>query len=176
MDSPKDIIRTALRTLQPGMRMVAALGVRGTPVFIQKSFLEPLLNNIFAQTLCDDEFDFLRDKVLAVEVSDLKLLLGFTCKNNRLYYLGSGCQPTVTIRGGSTALLQLINREQDPDTLFFQRKLEIEGDTEVGLNVKNLLDAIDDEDLPGYYKRAVQVVTQCRQWLAVGDNFRATAQ
>jgi predicted lipid carrier protein YhbT len=29
-------------------------------------------------------------------------------------------------------------RKQDPDTLFFQRRLVIEGDTELGLYVKNL--------------------------------------
>jgi len=34
-------------------------------------------------------------------------------------------------------------REEDPDTLFFNRKLVIEGDTELGLIVKNLLDSID---------------------------------
>jgi predicted lipid carrier protein YhbT len=34
-------------------------------------------------------------------------------------------------------------REEDPDTLFFARRLTIEGDTELGLVAKNLLDGID---------------------------------
>ena len=34
-------------------------------------------------------------------------------------------------------------REEDPDTLFFNRKLHIEGDTELGLITKNLLDSVD---------------------------------
>jgi len=39
-------------------------------------------------------------------------------------------------------------RKQDPDTLFFQRRLRIEGDTELGLYVKNLMDAIDLDSMP----------------------------
>ncbi|MGO2436765.1 MAG: ubiquinone anaerobic biosynthesis accessory factor UbiT, partial [Serratia proteamaculans] len=38
--------------------------------------------------------------------------------------------------------------KQDPDTLFFQRRLQIEGDTELGLYVKNLMDAIELEAMP----------------------------
>jgi len=34
-------------------------------------------------------------------------------------------------------------REEDPDTLFFKRKLQIEGDTELGLITKNLLDSVE---------------------------------
>ena len=34
---------------------------------------------------------------------------------------------------------------EDPDTLFFSRRLVSEGDIELGLIVKNLLDAIDPE-------------------------------
>jgi predicted lipid carrier protein YhbT len=38
---------------------------------------------------------------------------------------------------------QLATRREDPDTLFFSRRLCIEGDTETGVHVKNLLDALD---------------------------------
>ena len=40
-------------------------------------------------------------------------------------------------------------REEDPDTLFFARRLTIEGDTDLGLTVKNLLDGIDWESALG---------------------------
>lgn len=39
-------------------------------------------------------------------------------------------------------------RKEDPDTLFFQRRLQIEGDTELGLYVKNLMDAIELDSMP----------------------------
>ena len=35
-----------------------------------------------------------------------------------------------------------------PDTLFFNRELSIEGDTELGLVVKNMLDAVEWPQLP----------------------------
>ena len=41
------------------------------------------------------------------------------------------------------AYLQLMARQEDPDTLFFNRRLSIEGDTELGLHVKNMFDALD---------------------------------
>jgi predicted lipid carrier protein YhbT len=34
-------------------------------------------------------------------------------------------------------------RKEDPDTLFFSRRLLMEGDTELGLLVKNTLDAME---------------------------------
>ena len=45
-------------------------------------------------------------------------------------------------------LILIAGRKEDPDTLFFQRRLKIEGDTELGLEVKNLMDSIDLELLP----------------------------
>ncbi|MDD2885131.1 MAG: SCP2 sterol-binding domain-containing protein [Dechloromonas sp.] len=47
-----------------------------------------------------------------------------------------------------SAYLQLLTRQEDPDTLFFNRELDITGDTELGLMVKNMLDAVDWPRLP----------------------------
>ena len=51
--------------------------------------------------------------------------------------------PDVTLGASLADYLVMARREEDPDTLFFQRRLTIEGDTEVGLALKNLLDATD---------------------------------
>nr|WP_232370200.1 SCP2 sterol-binding domain-containing protein [Xenorhabdus lircayensis] len=42
----------------------------------------------------------------------------------------------------------LAARWENPDTLFFQRRLQIEGNTELGLHVKNLTDSIELESMP----------------------------
>lgn len=42
-----------------------------------------------------------------------------------------------------SAFLQMVSRQEDPDTLFFNRTLSIEGDTELGLRIKNMLDALE---------------------------------
>ena len=39
--------------------------------------------------------------------------------------------------------MRLAQRQEDPDTLFFSRRLAMEGDTELGLVVKNALDALE---------------------------------
>lgn len=51
--------------------------------------------------------------------------------------------PDLSFRANLSAFLQLAARQEDPDTLFFNRTLSIEGDTELGLIVKNMLDAME---------------------------------
>ena len=41
----------------------------------------------------------------------------------------------------------LATRSEDSDTLFFQRRLSLEGSTELGLQLKNLLDGIEMDPL-----------------------------
>ena len=57
-----------------------------------------------------------------------------------------------TISGNLKEFLQLTARTEDPDTLFFQRRLQIEGDTELSLEVKNLLDGVDQDGLPPWLR------------------------
>lgn len=49
----------------------------------------------------------------------------------------------MTLSATAHDFLLLAQRRQDPDTLFFSRRLSMEGDTELGLVVKNALDAIE---------------------------------
>lgn len=42
----------------------------------------------------------------------------------------------MTISGNWREFLLLASRQEDPDTLFFRRRLQIDGDTELGLAVK----------------------------------------
>jgi len=57
----------------------------------------------------------------------------------------------LTLRAPMHAFLRLLMRQEDPDTLFFNRELAIEGDTELGLQVKNMLDAVDPAALSGLF-------------------------
>lgn len=52
-------------------------------------------------------------------------------------------EPDLAFAANLSAYLQLLARQEDPDTLFFNRELEIVGDTELGLIVKNMLDAVE---------------------------------
>ncbi|HEY5896170.1 MAG TPA: SCP2 sterol-binding domain-containing protein [Burkholderiales bacterium] len=48
----------------------------------------------------------------------------------------------VTIRAKLEDYFALALRREDPDTLFFSRRMVIEGDTALGLVVKNALDSL----------------------------------
>jgi predicted lipid carrier protein YhbT len=55
----------------------------------------------------------------------------------------------VTMRGALSDFIALARRQEDPDTLFFQRRLAVEGETETGLHLKNLLDGWE-YDVPAH--------------------------
>jgi len=106
------------------------------------------LNLLFLPTLDKDTKQRLIGRVVAIQVSDA----GLDCRI-RLSSLGflpaPYRAPEVTIRACAWDYYRLARRLEDPDTLFFSRRLTIDGDTELGLLVKNALDAIDWSRLTG---------------------------
>jgi predicted lipid carrier protein YhbT len=79
----------------------------------------------------------------AIRVKDLGLSLHFTV-TQRGFAPDNGAAE-LTISATARDFMLLLTRREDPDTLFFSRRLVSEGDTELGLSVKNLLDAVDPE-------------------------------
>lgn len=75
--------------------------------------------------------------------------------------------PVVVISAGARDFLRLARREADPDTLFFDRKLSIEGDTELGLLLKNTLDAIDLKNVLGAPPGPLRLLSALRASLRV---------
>jgi len=75
--------------------------------------------------------------------------IGVTVSLNGRIFLPARGAPDVTIRARPRDYLSLALRREDPDTLFFTRRLVMEGDTDLGLTVKNALDAVDWDALPG---------------------------
>ncbi|MFT3666676.1 ubiquinone anaerobic biosynthesis accessory factor UbiT [Piscinibacter sp.] len=55
---------------------------------------------------------------------------------------GPGREAALRIAASGAGYLRLLRGEDDPDRLFFERTLVMEGDTELGLVLKNTLDAI----------------------------------
>ncbi|MCD8513408.1 MAG: SCP2 sterol-binding domain-containing protein [Nitrincola sp.] len=76
-----------------------------------------------------------------MKLTGFEVLITLTLKDDKLKL--SQCPGEVTISGDLITFLQLARKEVDADGLFFQRKLLIEGDTELGLGVRNLLDGLD---------------------------------
>ncbi|MEW8562257.1 MAG: SCP2 sterol-binding domain-containing protein, partial [Candidatus Thiodiazotropha sp.] len=54
----------------------------------------------------------------------------------------------LSITGTVYDYLLLISGKEDPDTLFFQRHLVMDGDTGLGVHLKNMLAAVELDQLP----------------------------
>lgn len=121
--------------------------VKLLPFTFKQHVIEQLLQWQFRQALEEGDLDFLQGRWLSIEVPDLGLQWLTSLDDNKLVVRKSG-PADVTFRANANYLLMIAARKQDPDTLFFQRHLVIEGDTELGLYVKNLMDAIELDAMP----------------------------
>ncbi|SJN53973.1 SCP2 domain-containing protein [Vibrio ruber] len=121
---------------------------RFLPDFVQNKILLEALNTIFKEALAEGEFEFLESKCLKVEVKDLGLSWHITCRQAQLVIAGAVAEPDACFSGSLNDFVLIAGRKEDPDTLFFQRRLSIEGDTELGLEIKNMMDSVDLETFP----------------------------
>jgi predicted lipid carrier protein YhbT len=132
-----------------------ALPISLLPFSIQKKLLSELLAKVFCEAIEDGDLDFLQDKWLKVAVTDLQLTWYLSFAEDKLL-IAEHCEKVdVTFSGPANEFVLIAGRKEDPDTLFFQRRLSIEGDTELGLEIKNLLDNIDVDNLPPLVQKAV---------------------
>ena len=86
------------------------------------------------------KFAPLRGRVLRLEVPGLPFAPQLTL--DAIGLRPAFGRPDVTIRASLADYAALVLRREDPDTLFFTRRLVIEGDTALGLELKNALDAL----------------------------------
>ncbi|WP_298396154.1 SCP2 sterol-binding domain-containing protein [uncultured Azonexus sp.] len=99
--------------------------------------------------LPESELKALEDKLFRVRVLDTGGEASYTFRNGLFRpVFQAQREPDLAFAANLSAYLQLLARQEDPDTLFFNRELEITGDTELGLIVKNMLDAVEWPALP----------------------------
>ncbi len=115
------------------------------PIPVHSSVLAFALNHIFACPIRDGELDFLVGRVVAIQVHDARLHFRLTLSDRQLAAANEGVTD-LTVGGSLYDLLLLATGREDPDTLFFQRRLLLDGDTELGLYVKNFLNRQDPQE------------------------------
>lgn len=84
----------------------------------------------------------LQGRRLELAVSDAGIRVALMLDGRRFVTAGFDA-PDLVITARARDYLALLLREEDADTLFFSRRLLMEGDTELGLLVKNTLDAVE---------------------------------
>ena len=94
--------------------------------------------------LLEETLEQIEDKRFRVTVLDTGMVADFTYRGGAFRPLwNTAGMPDLQFAAPLAAYLQMVSRQEDPDTLFFNRTLSIEGDTELGLRVKNMLDALE---------------------------------
>lgn len=118
------------------------LPLRLVPAAVHAEIFAHVFNHLMRGQTLTGRLAALNGKTIGLHITDAPTLIRFHIENGRLAR-HNGAASDVTIRGALEEFWRLAARAEDPDTLFFSRRLAIEGDTETGLHVKNLLDALD---------------------------------
>lgn len=148
------------------LRLPAPVGalLSRLPAYPGSMLVVAALNLALARHLPADVGQLLRNKRMRVQVRDARVAFDFAWNGLRFVPHTPPVAPAVadvTLSATAHDFLLLAQRQQDPDTLFFSRRLSMEGDTELGLVVKNALDAIE---LPVLDPRQWVDTLNPRQW------------
>ncbi|HEX8986659.1 MAG TPA: SCP2 sterol-binding domain-containing protein [Rhodocyclaceae bacterium] len=138
-----------LPQLPPSLAFIAGLNV-ALGRMIPREPLEPLVGKRFA-----------------IRVTDAGLTLRFAYSSRGFRPIFDAAHPDLTISARSRDFIALLAREEDPDTLFFSRRLLMEGDTDLGLLVKNTLDGIELPRFDASRLAPLEALRRLRERLAV---------
>jgi predicted lipid carrier protein YhbT len=114
------------------------------PAFPGSCLFAAGLNLAVAPQLPPDVGAALEGKLVSIRVLDAGWRFDVRLRKGRFEPQRPGvATPDLAIGASARDFMLLAQRREDPDTLFFGRRLSMEGDTELGLLLKNTLDALD---------------------------------
>ena len=131
------------------------------PTKMENYFVLHQVKRLSQPFMDDGEIDFLDRKFAEVEIRDIEAKWYFTKIGQELVMLdlkkaqAISPEPDVVFSASVDALVLMASQKVDPDTLFFNRKLRITGDTELGLEIKNLFDQFDLELLDKSFRKVL---------------------
>lgn len=132
--------------------------IRKLPALPASAGLVALLNLSAWKALKDLDWAPMRGKRFGMHVRDTGLRAYFSVSRGG-FVAEINEQADVTFTATAEDFARLALRLEDPDALFFNRRLLIEGNTDLGLMVKNMLDAVELEsvleNLPAAMSRVV---------------------
>ncbi|WP_179952087.1 ubiquinone anaerobic biosynthesis accessory factor UbiT [Marinicella rhabdoformis] len=129
----------------PQMPMPLQRMLSKTPWLVSRSALSLTLNQMFKTELKEGALSFLEGKKVAVDISDGGLKFCLSLAGERLQVSPFNAGADLVLTGSVYAMMLLMSQQADADGLFFKRQLVSEGDTELGLFVKNFLESVDPE-------------------------------
>lgn len=116
--------------------------LRRLPMQPPSQALALALNRLLLPKLPPDARALLSGPAVRVDVGDLGLSLSLRLDARGFHAAPAGAPPALRIAADLASYWRLLRGSDDADRLFFERALVMEGDTELGLVLKNTLDAI----------------------------------
>lgn len=104
--------------------------------------LKLALNHWLLPRMPKDSRAALSNRTVQVDVTDLGLTLKLQLQEPGFVLAPAGSAVALRIAAASQTFWRLMRGTDDADRLFFERALVMEGDTELGLILKNTIDAI----------------------------------
>jgi O2-independent ubiquinone biosynthesis accessory factor UbiT len=132
----------------PRLPRLLALPLWLVPEWVHSVAAAQILNRVFVQERQQGDLDFLQGRRVRVVLADAETAFTVTLSEGALHAASDTDTPHLTVTGTLYDYLLLVSGREDPDTLFFQRRLHTEGDTGLGVHLKNFLAAVDPASLP----------------------------
>ena len=131
--------------------------MRNSPFVVHNTMIEKMLQEAFCEALVDGHLDFLEQRHLALDIHDVNYRITISLQRNQLKVMPKDQAADVVIRGELKEFMRLAARREEPGTLFMQQRLCLEGDTELGLGVKNLMNNVDLGSLPLWVQQGIKI-------------------
>jgi O2-independent ubiquinone biosynthesis accessory factor UbiT len=139
---------TMARTEEQVVALLVQVGARLRPV-VSKLPMQPparvlcaLLDRVLLPRLEPGTRAALSGRPVEIEVTDVGLRLRLQLERGGFRPWAGEGTPVLRISATAANYWRLMRGQDDADRLFFERALLMEGDTELGLVLKNALDAI----------------------------------
>ena len=116
--------------------------VQRLPVQPPSFVLARVLDRMLLPRLPADARAALGNRTVELSISDLGLRVRLQLTAGVFRVAPAGSETALRIVAPASSYLRLLRGQDDADRLFFERLLVMEGDTEMGLVLKNTLDAI----------------------------------
>lgn len=113
------------------------------PAYPHSLIFSQALNLALGRIIQPDLLEPLHGKLISIRVTDAGINFFFSINSTGFVACKAGKTPDLTISATAYDFILLGTRKEDPDALFFSRRLVVEGDTELGLIAKNTLDAVE---------------------------------
>jgi len=132
----------------PRLPRALALPLWLLPEWLHGTAAAQVLNRLFARERLQGDLDFLEGRRVRIVLADAAAAFTLTLEGGLLRPAPVDALPDLTVSGSLYDYLLLVTGREDPDTLFFQRRLHTAGDTGLGVHLKNFLAAVDPASLP----------------------------